>query len=172
MTNLKYTVYNIVATRIRPAAVINKPRGKKMKKTLMFVAVCAIAAFMTGCMSTHTNDAAATAKACVGKKFEADIVAGKTAVKGQATIHNVLGLITWGVDSYADEAFVSGAPAIQLAPNPLTIAKQGATYNACTAAKADMLLAAKYNIKISDFFVYKKIECNVSGFPGVVKGVK
>ena len=84
----------------------------------------------------------------------------------------MLGLITWGVTDYADEAFVSGAPAIQLAPNPLTVVKQGATYNACAAAKADMLLAAKYNIKISDFFVYKKIECDVTGFPGVVKGVK
>ena len=143
-----------------------------MKKSLMLVAVCAIAAFMTGCMATHTNDAAASAKACVSKKFEADIVAGKTAVKGKATVHNVLGLITWGVTDYADEAFVSGAPAIQLAPNPLTVVKQGATYNACAAAKADMLLAAKYNIKISDYLVYKKIECQVAGFPGVVKGVK
>ena len=164
----------MLAAETRSAAVINNPRDKKMKKSLMFVAVCAIAVFMTGCFATHTNDAAATAKACVGKKFEADIVAGKTAVKGQATIHNVLGLITWGVNNYADEAFVTtnNSALPFLAVSPLDVAKQGATYNACTAAKADMLLAAKYNIKISDFFVYKKIECNVSGFPGVVKGVK
>ena len=160
--------------RIRLAAVINKTRGKKMKKALMLVAVCAIAAFMTGCMSTHTNDAAASAKACVGKKFEADIQAGKTKVSGSATIHNVLGLISWGVSSYADDAFVTtNTSALPfLAVSPLDVAKQGATYNACTANKADMLLAAKYNIKISDYLVYKKIECQVAGFPGVVKGVK
>ena len=157
---------------IRPVVQTNHFRGINMKKSLMLVAVCAIATCLTGCFATHTSDAAATAKACVSKKFEADIQAGKTAVAGKATVHNVLGLITWGVSNYADDAFVSGAPALQLVASPLTVVKQGATYNACKAAKADMLLAANYNIKISDFFVYKKIECDVTGFPGVVKGVK
>ena len=145
-----------------------------MKKSLMLVAVCAIAVFMTGCFATHTNDAATSAKTCVSKKFEADIDAGKTKVNGSATIHTVLGLITWGVNSYADDAFVADNAIIpfQFTISPLTIAKQGATYNACKNAKADMLLAAKYNIKISDYLVYKKIECQVAGFPGVVKGVK
>lgn len=144
-----------------------------MKKALLLVAVCAVAAFVSGCIANHTNDAATSAKACVTKKFEADIVAGKTEVSGKATVHNVLGIISWGVSDYADDAFISGAPSLQLFASPLTVAKQGATFNACNGAtKADMLLAAKYKIKISDFFVYKKVECDVTGFPGVVKGVK
>lgn len=143
-----------------------------MKKALLLAAVCAVAAFVSGCIANHTNDAATSAKACVTKKFEADIAAGKTAVSGKATVHNVLGIISWGVNDYADDAFVSGAPSLQLFASPLTVAKQGATFNACNDAKADMLLAAKYKIKISDFFVYKKVECDVTGFPGVVKGVK
>ncbi len=143
-----------------------------MKKALLLAAVCAVAAFVSGCIANHTNDAATGAKACVTKKFEADIVAGKTKVSGKAMVHNVLGIITWGVNDYADDAFVSGAPSLQLFASPLTVAKQGATFNACNDAKADMLLAAKYKIKISDFFVYKKVECDVTGFPGVVKGVK
>lgn len=143
-----------------------------MKKALLLVAVCAVAAFVSGCIANHTNDAATSAKACVTKNFEADIAAGKTAVSGKATVHNVLGIISWGVNDYADDAFVSGAPSLQLFASPLTVAKQGATFNACNDAKADMLLAAKYKIKISDFFVYKKVECDVTGFPGVVKGVK
>ena len=143
-----------------------------MKKALLLAAVCAVAAFVSGCIANHTNDAATSAKACVTKKFEADIAAGKTAVSGKATVHNVLGIISWGVNDYADDAFVSGAPSLQLFASPLTVAKQGATFNACNDAKADMLLAAKYKIKISDYFVYKKVECDVTGFPGVVKGVK
>lgn len=143
-----------------------------MKKALLLAAVCAVAAFVSGCIANHTNDAATSAKASVTKNFEADIVAGKTAVSGKAMVHNVLGIITWGVSDYADDAFVSGAPSLQLFASPLTVAKQGATFNACNDAKADMLLAAKYKIKISDFFVYKKVECDVTGFPGVVKGVK
>jgi len=143
-----------------------------MKKSLMFVAVCAFAVVMTGCMATHTNDAASAAKVCVSKKFDADIVAGKKAVAGTATVHNLFGIFTWGVSNFADDAFVSTDNAFQLTVSPLTVAKQGATYNACKAAKADMLLAAKYNIKVSDFFVYKSVKCDVTGYPGVVKGVK
>ena len=143
-----------------------------MKKSLMLVAACAIAAFMTGCMATHTNDAAAGAKVCVGKKFDADIVAGKQAVSGTATVHNLFGFITWGVSDFADDAFVSGNNGLQLTVSPLTVAKQGATYNACTANKADMLLAAKYKVDVKDFFVYKNVTAKVTGYPGVIKGVK
>ena len=143
-----------------------------MKKSLLLVAVCAVAAFMTGCMATHTNDAASSAKVCVGKKFDADIAAGKQAVSGTATVHNLFGFITWGVSNFADDAFVSGNNGLQLAVSPLTVAKQGATYNACTANKADMLLAAKYKIDVKDFFIYKNVTAQVTGYPGVIKGVK
>ena len=143
-----------------------------MKKVLMLAAVCAVAAFMTGCMATHTNDAASAAKVCVSKKFDADIVAGKKAVAGTATVHNLFGIFTWGVSNFADDAFVTSGNSLQLTVSPLTVAKQGATFNACKAAKADMLLAAKYNIKISDFVVYKSVKCDVTGYPGVIKGVK
>ena len=138
----------------------------------MLAAVCAVAAFMTGCMATHTNDAASAAKVCVSKKFDADIVAGKKAVAGTATVHNLFGIFTWGVSNFADDAFVTSGNSLQLTVSPLTVAKQGATFNACKAAKADMLLAAKYNIKISDFVVYKSVKCDVTGYPGVIKGVK
>ena len=144
-----------------------------MKKQLLLAGGAVAAALvMTGCMATHSNDAASSAKVCVGKKFDADIVAGKQAVSGTATVHNLFGIITWGVSNFADDAFVSGNNGLQLSVSPLTVAKQGATYNACAASKADMLLAAKYNIKVSDFVVYKSVKCDVTGFPGVVKGVK
>ena len=144
-----------------------------MKKQLLLACGAIAAALaMTGCMATHTNDAASGAKVCVGKKFDADIVAGKQAVSGTATVHNLFGIITWGVSNFADDAFVSGNNSLQFVASPLTVAKQGATYNACTANKADMLLAAKYNIKVSDFFVYKSVKCDVTGYPGVIKGVK
>ena len=140
----------------------------------MLVAVCAIAAFMTGCMSTHTNDATAVAQVKLNcKKFDTDIVAGKTKVKGTATIHNVLGLISWGVSDFADDAFVStSALPIQLCVSPETMVKQGATYNACAANNADFVLAAKYKMDVKDFFVYKQITCDVTGYPASIKGVK
>jgi hypothetical protein len=145
----------------------------KMKKQLLLAGGAIAAALaMTGCMATHTNDAASSAKVCVGKKFDADIVAGKKAVSGTATVHNLFGVITWGVSNFADDAFVSGNNGLQLSVSPLTVAKQGATYNACAANKADMLLAAKYKVDVKDFFVYKNVTAKVTGYPGVIKGVK
>ena len=145
-----------------------------MKKSLMLVAVCAIAFIVTGCMSTHTNDATAVAKVnVITKKFEADVVAGKKAVQGTATIHNVFGIFTWGVSKFADDAFVTtSALPFQLCVPPTTVVKQAATYNACTANKADFILAAKYKMDIKDFFVYKQIKCDVTGYPDTIKGVK
>lgn len=145
-----------------------------MKKSLMLVAACAIAAFMTGCMATHTNDGTVTVKPVVKSKvFEADIVAGKQAVSGEATVHNLFGLITWGVSDFADDAFVTtSALPFQFTVSPDTVAKQGATYNACAASKADAILAAKYKVDIKDFIVYKSIKAKVTGYPASIKGVK
>jgi len=145
-----------------------------MKKSFLLVGAAVAAAFvMTGCMSTHTNDATSVAKVCVTKNFAADVVAGQKAVSGEATVHNVLGLFTWGVSEFADDAFVSTTgPVFQLAVSPVDAAKQGAAYRACAAAKADTILAAKYKLDIKDFFVYKSVKCKVTGYPGTIKGVK
>ena len=145
-----------------------------MKKSLLLAGAAVAAAFvMTGCMSTHTNDAANGAKVDVTKTFTADVTVGQKAVSGEATVHNVLGLFTFGVSEFADDAFVSTTgPVLQLAVSPVDAAKQGAAYKACAAAKADTILAAKYKLEIKDFFVYKCVNCKVTGFPGTVKGVK
>jgi len=145
-------------------------------KKLMVLGGAIAAALLTGCMSTHTNDATATVPFEMEKKvYKADVVTQKEAVSGEATVHNVLGLFTWGVSEFADEAFVSTSRQfieIQLAVNPVDAAKQGATYKACEAAKADAVLAAKYKLDIADYFVYKQIKCKVTGYPATIKGVK
>lgn len=149
-------------------------RRYSMKKSLLIVAAAAATVIMTGCMATHTNDGAAPVKVCVkAPEFKADVVAGQTAVSGEATVHNLFNLITWGVSDFADDAFVSvSALPVQLVTPADQVAKQGATYKACQAAKADVILAAKYKLDIKDFFVYKSIKCKVTGYPGTIKGVK
>lgn len=148
-----------------------------MKRSLLLAGCALAAAFvMTGCMSTHTNDAAAPAAVTVkAPVFTANVVAGKAKVAGDATIHNLFGIISWGVSSFADDAFVSTTDAsilpIKIAL-PADLAKQAASYNACAKAKADVILAAKYKLDIADYFVYKTIKCKVSGYPGTIKGVK
>lgn len=147
-----------------------------MKKSLLLVVFAAVAFVMTGCMSTHTNDAAAAAKFKVDTPtFTADVVAGKNTVSGEANVHCILGIITWGVSDFADDAFVNSSIASLLPIKiacPNTIVKQGATYNACATAKADAILAAKYKLDIADYFVYKNIKCKVTGYPATIKGIK
>ena len=145
-----------------------------MKKVLVAFVGAVVALTMVGCMSTHTNDGTAVVKMSVKKDFAAEVVAGANAVSGEATVHNVLGLITWGVSSFADDAFVSttGNSILQLGLSPFDAAKQGATYKACEASKSDAILAAKYKMDIADYFVYKKVTCKVVGYPATIKGVK
>ena len=128
-------------------------------------------------MSTNTNDAAAAVSYKVkAPVFTANVVAGKAVVAGEATVHNLFGIISWGPTAFADDAFVSVDNGASLLPfklaMPADLAKQAASYNACAKAKADVILAAKYKLDIADYFVYKTIKCKVSGYPGTVKGIK
>lgn len=144
-----------------------------MKKQFALAFGALVAAVgMVGCMSTHTNDGTAVVKIAVTKDYKADIVTQAKPVSAEVTVHNVLG-ITWGVSDFADDAFVSTSSTIlPLGISPFDAAKQGATFKACEAAKADAILAAKYKMDVADFIVYKKISCKVTGYPASIKGVK
>ena len=143
-----------------------------MKKLMVFGGALA-AMLLTGCMSTHTNDGTAVVKISITKDYKAEIVAQEKAVTGEATVHNVLGIFTWGVSEFADDSFVTTTgSSFQLGISPCDAAKQGATYKACADAKADAILAAKYKLDIADYFVYKKVNCKVTGYPASIKGVK
>lgn len=141
-----------------------------MKK--MLVLAGAALALMTGCISVNTNDGAIPADITVRKGYVADIDVAQQAATGEATVNCLFGLITWGVSNYADDAFVKTGPALTLLTSANDVAKQGATYNACEAAKADYLLGAKYRLDTEDYFVFKTIKCTATGYPGTIKGVK
>lgn len=51
-------------------------------------------------------------------------------------------------------------------------AKNSALYNACEVSKADQLLGATFEYKITDYLVFATVECTTIGFPAKVKGVK
>jgi hypothetical protein len=142
-----------------------------MKKMLLLAS--AAMALMTGCMSTNTNDGAVAAPITMrNKEYIADVTVQKTAVSGEATANCLFGFITWGVSEYADEAFVKNSGLGISLGGADTVVKQGATYQACEAAKADYLLGAKYRIDTSDYFIFKKVKCTATGYPATIKGVK
>jgi hypothetical protein len=145
-----------------------------MKKSLILFMGCALCAMvLTGCKSINTNDATATTKFASTVEYDTQVTVAEKAVTGEANINVLFGCIAWGVSAFADDAFsaTTNSP-LSLIASPNTLAKQAAVYNACEANKADALLGAKYKIDTEDYFVFKKVKCTATGYPGVIKGVK
>ena len=51
-------------------------------------------------------------------------------------------------------------------------AKNGAYANACDQANCDSIVGAHYKVRIEDYFVFKKLTCEISGYPATLKGVE
>jgi hypothetical protein len=139
-----------------------------MKKGLLFAGMIAIAGIaMTGCSSLNTNDAAAGTKvAMIPAVYEPVIKHTNVKVQGSAKLNVLFGIFTWGVSSFADRTNIEPT-SFMFFMDTKNMVKQGAVYNACKSAKCDMLLNSKYEITTVDYFVFKTIDCKVSGFPAV-----
>lgn len=148
-----------------------------MKMWKLFGLAGIVAMIATGCTSINTNDGASDSKqAMVPAVYEPVIKHVDQKVSGEATMHVVLSVFKWGANSFADRTVLGaagGAGDIFAAffPNPVQDVKEAAVYNACKNAKCDLLLGAKYEITVTDYFVYKVLNCKVSGFPGTEVGV-
>ena len=152
-----------------------------MKKLWMLSGMAAgVVMIATGCTSINTNDAASDSKqAMVPAVYEPVIRHVDQKVSGSAQMHVVLTFIKWGDNAFADRTVLGGMSSDStffsafsgLFPNPIRDAKAAAVYNACKAAKCDMLLSAKYELTTTDYFVYKVVNCTVTGFPGTEVGV-
>ncbi len=136
-----------------------------LKKGLVFAGMIAVAGMvMTGCSSVNTNDAAGSSRvAMVPAVYEPVIKHTNQKVEGNAKVSVLFGIFSWGVSAYADRTNVEPTTLF----GATNVVKQGAVYNACKNAKCDLLLNSKYEITTMDYFVFKTMECKVSGFPGV-----
>lgn len=145
-----------------------------MKNLLLLAALSVAAVVMTGCTSINTNDAAADSKAVVVPAvFEQNVEIKSEKVDGEATVHVLFGIFSWGVSEYADRAVIGkDAGLLSFLPDPAVKAKTGAVYQACKASESDMLVGSKYEIQVTDYIVYKQYKCTVTGYPGLEKGLK
>lgn len=155
-----------------------------MKKiTLHLVAAIAFVCVMTGCQSTNTSDAGSmnVYPQTVGPVdayrplYKVD---EKQKVSGQAKVNVLFGIFAWGDSSkFADNASLFASDSLfaslfSFLPNAKQIAGQAAFYNACTTAKCDAVVAARYEIDTTDYFVFKKMDVKVTGFPATMTGVE
>jgi hypothetical protein len=144
-----------------------------MNKIIMMIMIVGLVIAGSGCTSFETNRVGEQIKVDMAVKVEPEIEAGKQMVEGNATINCLFGLFTWGVDNQAlGVNYTNNGISGGLFTSPADIAKNGAAYNACTEAKADLLLAPRYNLTIEDYFVFKTIKCQVKGYPGVLRSIK
>ena len=130
-----------------------------------------LALFGTGCSSFETNRGGNQVEVTMAAKAVPEIEAGKDAVTGHAQVNCLFGVFTWGVDHQA-VGVNYGAAGGGLFASPADLARNGAAYQACNAAQADLLLAPRYNLTVKDYFVFKIVDCEVKGYPGVLKSIK
>ena len=157
-----------------------------MKKVLQMTAVAVLAAVLAaGCTSTETNRVGEQVSIHMPVYIQPDVGVQNERVGGSATVHCILGLFCWGPDSwavglnYGTSSFQLGNDLVTFSNELLPVvstsevwARNAAAYDAVSKANADILLVPQYVLTTSHYFFYKRVECEVKGFPGAFKGMK
>lgn len=152
-----------------------------MKKATMFAAaaLCAVVA-MTGCQSINTSDSGnmtinpETTEPLTSYRPIYELT-NKAPVTGNAKIHCLFGLFVWGgagSADYADMTSQDDSFFTKLIPNAKAKGAKSAFYDACVANQCDALVASRYTIKTTDYFVYAQYDITVKGYPVKQVGVE
>lgn len=136
-----------------------------MKKLLATMTIAAVAA---GCITVNKNDGG---NSCIKPKQVKDKIhlkyqVDKTVVSAKDQVHCLFGFICWGSTAkhIADQGeFGFGCQAA---------VKNGAYANACDAAKCDQIAGARYKLTTTDYYVYKKCQAEITGYPVKVVDVE
>ena len=156
-----------------------------MKLKMLVSAVLGIAALavMTGCTSVNTSDAGSMNiyPQVVGPvdayrpQYKVD---EKTKVNGSAKVNVLFGIFAWGdTSTFADNASIFEENALLSffffwLPNAQNIAAKSAFYNACKEAKCDAVVASRYEIVTDDYWLFKRFNVKITGFPATLVGVE
>lgn len=148
-----------------------------MKITRIFsaaVAMGTLALLATGCSSFETSRQSESIEMHMPLTVIPNVEAKDTKVEGSAKVNCLFGIFTWGCEKQAIGVTYweheKTAP-LKLFVGPDEVARNGAAYEACAKANADILLASQYDLTVKDYFIFKTVECQVKGFPGTIKNV-
>lgn len=154
-----------------------------MKKITVLGLLATVTLVFTGCTSVNTSDAGSmnVYPATVGPVDSYRPlykVNEKERVSGQAKVNVLFGIFAWGdTSAFADNATLSASDSVFGAlfawlPNAKEIAAKAAFYDACKTSNSDAVVAARYEIQTDDYFVFKKMNVKVTGFPATLTGVE
>ncbi len=146
-----------------------------MKKLVSIALGVAAATFIaTGCASTHVSQYSAPLVVKVETQKAPTVEVGEE-ITGEATIQRIL-FFKWGVNEFADGVNYggqeSGSSGLSLLGDTMGEGKAAAAYNACVAAKADVIVVPRYTIEDKNYFVYQKTHFSVKGSKGTLKNVQ
>jgi hypothetical protein len=126
-------------------------------------------------MSKHQNTATLDLK--VRARLKADIeVDSSRVLKGTAQQTRILGFMVGSASNFSD-GVTYGAEGSSLGffgPGLEESTKSAATYKAVTPAKADVLVAPQYTLRVKSYFfgAYKQVTAVVTGWSGKIKSIK
>lgn len=130
----------------------------------------------TGCYSLNTNQMNGPIGVHVVAPMKADVsVKMSDKVEGTADVTTLFGFINLGTNKYADGmnyGVVSANTLGFMSPfmNPNTAAASAA-YDAAKKSGADVIVAPKYELEVTDYFVVKFTKARVTGYKGTVNSI-
>ena len=156
-----------------------------MKRAWIVGAVALGAALVAGCTNMETNRVGEQVSIHMPVYIHPDVEVKNERISGSATVHCILGIFCWGPSewavglNYGTAGFQLGADLVRFSNELLPVvstsealARNAAAYDAAQKGEADILLAPQYVLTTDNYFLYKKVKCEVKGFPGALKGVE
>lgn len=126
---------------------------------------------LAGCSSLNTSQFSEPFSGRVSSNLKADVAVGEK-ISGSASSILLFGLITLGApNKLADGVIYGGVPGNPYF-NPYEELKSAAAYNAVTEGKADVIIAPRYTISGTNYFLFKTLNATVSGYKGTLKGFR
>ena len=148
---------------------------KANKKKSAIIALCSVVFLVTGCSSFETNRQGQPIDIRMPLDVIPNVVAQDTKVAGSAKVSCLFGIFTWGCEKQAVGVTygtpAEGASFLKFFVGANDVARNGAAYDACSKANADILLTPQYDLTVKDYFVFKTVDCQVKGFPATIKNV-
>lgn len=142
-----------------------------MKKVFAAICLGSLVALASGCATHNVSQYPSTVNAMVEAPLKADIQVGER-ITGASSSSILFGFINLGSDTkYADGVNygVTGGPLALM--DPMAKVKSAAAYNALSASGADIIIAPRYTVDVSDYLIYKQIKVNVTGYKGTIKKI-
>ena len=148
-----------------------------MNKIFSLLVLAFVLTLMTACSSTRVNKDDTGVAVSIPLSVRPDVSIGDKPVYGNATVHSLFWLFSWGDSRKADyDNFmeIEGLNDVKLFSfflpefTMVRCSKQAALYDATANSDYDMLLSPRYTINSLNLWIYRKVNCNVKGFPARV----